>query len=87
MTCANNEPLIAHIDDQISRLFARRMSIIDMIGKIKSENNLPLVQPQQFNKVVKTYIENGLRDENYTEFIQKFLELLHQSSIQRQKKV
>ena len=79
--------LIAHIDDQISQLFAKRMSIIDAIGKIKNENNLPLVQPQQFNKVVKTYIENGLHDENYSKFIQKFLELLHQSSIQRQKKI
>jgi chorismate mutase len=79
--------LIAHIDAQISQLLAKRMSIIDIIGNIKNENNLPLVQPQQFNKVVKTYIENGLPDENYSQFIQKFLELLHQSSIQRQKKV
>jgi chorismate mutase len=79
--------MIASLDNQISQLLAKRMSIVDIIGKIKNENNLPLVQPQQFNKVVKTYIDNGLRDENYSQFIEKFLELMHQSSIQRQKKV
>lgn len=79
--------MIANLDEQISQLLAKRMSIVDIIGKIKNENNLPLVQPQQFNKVVKTYIDNGLRDENYSQFIEKFLELMHQSSIQRQKKV
>lgn len=77
---------IDHIDTQLAELLARRMSVVDNIAQIKSENNLPLVQPQQWNKVVNTYLRSALPDDNYSVFIQKFLDLLHQQSIERQKK-
>jgi len=36
--------------------------------------------------VVQTYQQNSLQDIDYQNFIENFLELLHQSSIKRQRK-
>ena len=78
--------LIHNIDTQLSVLLSKRMKIVDSIAKIKTEHNLPVVQPEQWNKVVRMYQENSLQDDDYQKFINKFLELLHQSSIKRQRK-
>ena len=78
--------LIHNIDTQLSVLLSKRMEIVDSIAKIKAEHNLPVVQPEQWNKVVRMYQDNSLQDDDYQEFITEFLELLHQSSIKRQRK-
>lgn len=78
--------LINNIDTQISVLLKKRMMIVDTIAKIKSEHNLPVVQPEQWQKVVARYFENSLEDNEYQDFLNGFLELLHQSSIKRQRK-
>ena len=78
--------LIHNIDTQLSVLLSKRMEIVDSIAKIKTEHNLPVVQPEQWNKVVQTYRQNSLQDIDYHNFIEEFLELLHQSSIKRQRK-
>ncbi len=77
---------IHNIDTQLSVLLNKRMQIVDSIAQIKKEHNLPVVQPEQWNKVVRMYQDNSLQDNDYQEFINKFLELLHQSSIKRQRK-
>ena len=77
---------IHNIDTQLSVLLNKRMQIVDSIAQIKKEHNLPVVQPEQWNKVVRMYQDNSLQDNDYQEFINNFLELLHQSSIKRQRK-
>ncbi|MEG2071385.1 MAG: hypothetical protein RR034_08445, partial [Bacteroidales bacterium] len=59
--------------------------VVDIIAQIKIKNNLPVVQPKQWNKVVQTYTDQTENDIKYKDFIQKYLELLHQSSIERQR--
>lgn len=77
--------LLEHVDTQMAELLAKRMSIVDAIAEIKKENNLPIVQPKQWNKVVAKYQDAALQDEQYQQFIKKFLELLHQYSVARQR--
>lgn len=77
---------IHNIDTQLSVLLSKRMQVVDSIAQIKAEHNLPVVQPEQWNKVVRMYQDNSLKDNDYQEFINEFLELLHQSSIKRQRK-
>lgn len=76
--------LIHNIDTQISQLLAKRMSLVEEIARIKAENNIPLVQPSQWNSVVKNYEQAALQDNEYQEFLQQFLEILHQYSLKRQ---
>ena len=75
--------LLEHVDTQLSELLAKRMEIVDEIAHIKKENNLPVVQPKQWQQVTERYLKEGL-DPAYRDFLAQFLELLHQTSIQRQ---
>lgn len=76
--------LIRNIDTQISQLIPKRMRVAEEIARIKRENGIPLVQPAQWNSVVERYEQNALPDALYQEFLQKFLNLLHQYSLKMQ---
>ena len=75
--------LLENVDTQLSELLAKRMRIVDDIAEIKRKNNLPVVQPQQWQQVRERYLKLG-QDTQYVEFIEQFLEILHQNSIKRQ---
>ena len=75
---------LENIDNQISTLLYQRMKIVDEIAEIKRKNHIAVVQPQQWQQVVERY-EKHKEDSDYQLFIEKFLQLLHQSSIDRQK--
>lgn len=76
--------LLENIDNQLSELLQQRMKVIDDIAKIKKTADMPVVQPKQWQKVVKRYM-NENQDSRYRDFIARFLELLHQASVERQK--
>jgi len=76
--------LIKSIDIQMSKLLSKRMEVVDTIAAIKTKHALPPLQPDQWKKVVSVYEENALQDENYQQFLQEFLLLLHRSSLRRQ---
>ena len=75
--------LLENVDTQLSELLAKRMQIVDEVARIKKANNLPVVQPQQWQQVRERYLKSG-QDKQYQEFIEEFLEILHQNSIKRQ---
>lgn len=77
--------LIGHIDTQISELLKKRMEIVDEIALIKKNNNIALLQPEQWKSVVQKYVEHSLPDDDYQNFLTQFLDLLHQTSLNRQK--
>ena len=58
---------------------------VDEIANIKKQYNLPIVQPKQWNKVETIYRNAALPDSDYEEFLSRFLEMLHNASINRQK--
>jgi len=76
--------LIKNIDIQLSKLLSKRMEVVDEIAEIKAKHALPLLQPDQWKKVVEIYEEHALQDENYQQFLEEFLLLLHRSSLRRQ---
>lgn len=75
---------IRDIDSQIARLLAERRSVVEEIANIKREHNIPLVQPSQWNTVVRNYEQYALDDPRFAEFLQKYLDLLHQYSLKMQ---
>ena len=74
---------LENIDNQLSELLYQRMMVSDEIADIKRENHIAVVQPQQWQQVVKRY-QTHPEDVAYQEFLEKFLDLLHQTSIKRQ---
>ena len=75
---------LKNIDIQIGKLLAKRMETVDQIAVVKANFSLPPLQPNQWKKVVEVYEENALQDENYQQFLEEFLLLLHKSSLKRQ---
>ena len=75
---------LENIDNQLSELLYQRMLMVDEIADIKRKNHIAVVQPQQWQQVVKRYMKHP-EDSAYQDFLDKFLELLHQSSIERQR--
>lgn len=75
--------MLENIDNQLSELLYQRMKLVDDIAEIKRNNHIAVVQPHQWQQVVKRYQKHP-EDQLYTEFLDKFLELLHQTSINRQ---
>jgi chorismate mutase len=76
--------LIKNIDIQLSKLLSKRMEIVDEIAAIKAKLALPALQPEQWKKVVEIYEENALKDDDFQQFLEEFLLLLHKSSLKRQ---
>ncbi|MCL2246547.1 MAG: bifunctional 3-deoxy-7-phosphoheptulonate synthase/chorismate mutase type II [Lentimicrobiaceae bacterium] len=79
--------LIKSIDIQISKLLSKRMELVDEIAVIKRKHALPLLQPDQWKRVVEVYEDNALKDNNYTHFLEEFLFLLHKNSLRRQENI
>ena len=76
--------LIRNIDKQIAQLLAERFSVVEVIANIKRENNIPLMQPAQWNTVEQNYTQHALDASCFTEFLEKYLKLLHQYSLKMQ---
>ena len=75
--------LLENVDNQLSELLYQRMMLVDEIAEIKMAKHIAVVQPKQWQEVVKRYQKHP-EDTAYQKFLEKFLELLHQSSIERQ---
>ena len=50
---------INQIDDEILRLFLRRMEVAGQVADYKRENNLPIYQPQREREILKTVAEKA----------------------------
>lgn len=79
--------MIEHIDNQISNLLKKRMITAENIALVKKENNIPILQPSQWNKVVERYQKEALQDPCYQKFLEEFLNILHRYSLERQQNV
>lgn len=84
LSLVKQRSILENIDNQLSELLYQRMITADEIGKIKRQQHIAVVQPQQWQQVVKRY-QKHIEDADYQDFIAQFLELLHQTSIKRQK--
>ena len=76
--------MLESIDNQLSELLYQRMKLVDEIAEIKRQSHIAVVQPKQWQEVVKRY-QKHYEDPVYQEFMDRFLELLHQTSIERQR--
>ena len=79
--------MIEHIDNQISNLLKKRMLTAEKIASIKKENNIPILQPSQWSKVVERYQKEALPDSCYQKFLEEYLNILHHYSLERQQNI
>jgi len=78
---------IDSIDQQMIELLAKRMDVVEEIGKFKSKNQVTILQLRRWEKIVTTRIRQGKALGLTEDFVKKLLQLVHKESIQRQTEV
>jgi chorismate mutase len=66
---------IDEIDEQIVNLLAKRMQVVEKVGKYKKENNLPPLDKKRWQEVIKT--KKG--------FVKKIWEIIHEEALKIEK--
>ena len=75
------------VDHQIITHLAKRMKIVDDIGKLKKKNNVAILQTKRWNEVLDRMINEGIENGLSERFIVRFFKEIHQESIAHQHKV
>jgi len=78
---------IDKLDEELIDILARRMMIVEEIGKYKKENNITILQLKRWSQIIHDRVKAALKLGLSEEFMSKLLEALHEESIQRQTEV
>jgi chorismate mutase len=74
-------------DQNLLTTLGKRMKVAVDIGKLKSENNVAILQNKRWNEILGKMILDGEDHGLSEEFILKFFKAIHQESINNQKKI
>jgi len=74
-------------DNLLLDILESRMQVAETIGRFKKEHNITILQSSRWKEVKNNAVDKGVRKGLTPEFIQTFLEAIHQESITHQMKV
>lgn len=75
------------IDRDLLDLLADRMKVSDEIGHYKKQNNITILQPNRWDKILEKVFVKGEEKGLDSEFLEKIFKAIHQASIDRQTKI
>jgi chorismate mutase len=75
---------IDNFDRQIIRLLAQRMDSATGIGKIKADNDIPILQPKRWQQVLENAMNEGKFVNLQEDLILAIYNIIHEESIRRQ---
>jgi len=75
------------IDKEMLQLLAKRFEIVKHIAHFKKEHNIPILQINRWEDVLKQILSYAKDMELDTEFVESLFNLLHKTSIDYQEKV
>jgi chorismate mutase len=75
---------IDKLDEELIDILARRMNVVEEIGKYKKANKITILQLKRWNQITRERIETGIRLGLSREFIENLLHSVHEEGIQRQ---
>lgn len=78
---------IDQLDGELLSILSRRMMVADKIGVAKRENNVAILQPERWNKIVERILAQADSLRLSREFLSVVLEALHNESIDRQNSI
>lgn len=78
---------IDKIDGELLQLLARRMDIVDEIGRYKLENNITILQLKRWKHIIDDRVSIGSYLGLDDKFLIQLLELVHEASIRRQQQI
>lgn len=78
---------IDKIDTDLVNLFAKRLNLVKEIGAVKKANNITILQPERWAKIVAERINQAQNLDLKEDFILKLFQMIHQQSIRKQTEV
>ena len=75
---------ISHADSQIIQDLAERMKWVEEIGKLKQEHNIPVLQIDRWEHLLKDHMVKAQQLGLESEFIKAIFELIHAQAVKRQ---
>ena len=78
---------IDELDNSLLELLARRMRVSDEIGLYKKEHNMPILQAQRYDEILKNRISQAVEMNMDGEFMKTVLVAIHEESVRHQQEV
>ena len=75
---------IDSLDEVILDTIAKRMNLIELIGELKKEQNIPILQVERWNTIIQTFSDLASELKLSDKFTSEFLNALHTESIRKQ---
>jgi chorismate mutase len=75
---------IDKLDEELIDILARRMMIVEEIGKYKKRHSITILQLKRWSEIIRDRVNTGVNLGLSRDFLLKLLESLHEESIQRQ---
>jgi chorismate mutase len=75
---------IDKLDEEMIDILARRMMIVEEIGKYKKKHSITILQLKRWSEIIRDRVNAGVNLGLSRDFLLKLLESLHEESIQRQ---
>ena len=75
---------IDDIDDRLMDILAQRMAVAREIGRLKQENNMPVVQPERYNSLISNRVETAAKLGLNADFTKRILAEIHEESVGQQ---
>jgi chorismate mutase len=75
---------IDQIDDDLLKLLAKRMQLVEQIGLEKKQSRISIFQPKRWDEIITRLVEFGKHENLSEEFIFNLIEAIHIESIQHQ---
>lgn len=75
------------VDEEILSLIARRLALAERIGWHKRAHDMPILQPERWQEILRTRTELGEKLNIEPELLTAYLELTHEASMARQHEI
>lgn len=76
---------IDQLDRRMFLLLKKRFFLVKKIGKIKAIHNLPIIQKNRLNAMLKQHLKQNKKLKLDSEFIESLIRLIHRESVKIQK--
>ena len=78
---------IDELDNSLLELLARRMRVSEEIGTYKKEHNMPILQEQRYDEILKNRISQAEKMGMDGEFMKEVLIAIHEESVRHQQEI
>lgn len=76
--------LISHTDTQILQLLAERMKCVEEIGRLKQNHNIPVLQLERWETLLKDHVAKARKMDLDSEFVKSIFETIHTQAVKKQ---